>query len=193
MPRSSRRRIGRTRRGSSRSARVSIARPLMNNMSSTLTVRGRFSLDLSYSASFSFSSQELKPSAFSRLGAFRALFEQYHWDSIRITGLPFPTGGGPSAIAYWPGSNATTPSGWNYSYVAVLECSRQLFQGQSVPVSVLVPGSKIHNSRKWFSTNDADGVPGHIMVGGPNSTAMTAILQIDYVITFATPVADSKE
>ncbi len=190
MPRSRRA----SRRPRRRAQRYRLGRNLMSNVSSSVTISGRFSIDMSYSASFSFSTQEFRPSAFSRLDQMRTIFEQYRWESLRITGMPGVNGGlGITAFGYWPGSSPTTPSGWNYSYVAALECSRMVYPAQTTPVSVLVPGSKIHTSRRWFSTNDTDGIPGRILVGGPTSTAVSAVLQIDYVCTFATPVADNKE
>ncbi len=122
------------------------------------------------------------------------MYELYRVRSVRFRGLPFASGGaGPTAMGTVFGSNITTPSGWNYSYVAALDSAVVFFPGQTVPRTLLVPGRRVHNDRPWFACNNADGYPFLFVIGGPTSTAVTAHIEIDYDVEFTQPVSDGKQ
>jgi len=162
--------------------------------SGTVRVRGKATIDLSYNASFSFNYYSLAPSLLTRLDLYRQMYELYHFNSLRFRGLPFASGGaGPTAMGLLCGSKSTTPSGWNYSYVAALDSAVVLYPGQTVPRALQIPGRRMHNDRKWYATNNGDGYPATFVVGGPNSTAVTAVFEVDYDITFTQPVSDGKQ
>lgn len=188
MPKNNRR--GRSRRRNA-SSRTTASGP---TSSGTVRVRGKTTIDISYTASFSFNYYSMAPSNITRLDLYRQMYELYHFNSLRFRGLPFASGGaGPTAMGLLCGSHVTTPSGWNYSYVTNLDSAVTLYPGQTVPRSLLIPGRRMHNDRKWYTTNNGDGYPCTFVVGGPNTTAVTAVIEVDYDVTFTQPVADGKQ
>jgi hypothetical protein len=46
---------------------------------------------------------------------------------------------------------------------------------------------------KWLTTNNGDGPFGTFFVGGPTSTAVTAIVRIDYTCVFINPIQAGLE
>lgn len=188
MPSSSRRVRSRGRR---RVARVPRAISTVG-LNSGVRIRGRSMVDLSYSASFSFNVFNFEPSSIVRLDLIRTVFEQYRVNMLKFTGMPTGTSGN-VAMGWLSGSQTTTPSGWNISYVANLEPSVIHWAGKTVPSVIQVTSAKIHNSRTWFSTNDTNGPIGLLVVGGSISTAVAAVICVEYDLSFCSPIWDNKE
>jgi len=188
MPRARRsRRSGRR----SRAPRLSARNFLVN---STIRTQGRASIDMGYNASFSFNYINLAPSNFTRLDKFAEIYSQYHWNSLRISGLPYANAAaGPVAIAFLSATDVTAPSGYFYETTVAIEGSRSSFPNQTVPITLSIPGSKIHNAKRWFPTNNVDDIPGFLILGGPTSTAVVGKMLVEYDITFCSPVADGKQ
>lgn len=156
---------------------------------SSCVVTGTDLLTLNYSSSFSFSQFNVKPEAISRLLTIRGCFEHYRFTKLRFTVLPACTGC--VAIGYIAGRNLTTPSGYSNGIVSQLACSALWYPGETVPITIEPRGSALASPQlKWLGTNHVDGDFGTFFVGGPTSTAVTAIVRLDYTCVFKNPIAN---
>lgn len=163
-----------------------------NNMNTKIRVRGRVLVDMSYSASFSFNALLMEPSNFSRLVDLCKVYEVYKWNQVTVRGLPRASAGD-VAVGAAIGQSVASPASWTVYNVADLDPSVMVYAAQTTPVSFTIPRAKIHRDKQWFGTNNSTGAGWWLLVGGPASTAVTALIDIIYDITFDIPMSENKE
>lgn len=156
-----------------------------------IRMSGRTIVNMSYNASFSFSEFSFKPSTIDRLSDIRKIFELYRLVGLKATVLPTCTG--PIALGIVPGHTSGSYSGWTYVSVGELTNAKLWYPGQTVPIRSSWNRKEVGQSLNWLLTTDADGPACGVLIGGPATTAVTALVLIEYDVEFMGPVASGFE
>ncbi len=92
-------------------------------------------------------------------------------------------------MAYLDGSNVTSLASVNNAVTSEFTNSRTWFPNQTTPISLVVSGGKINGQYKWLPCNNSLGPTGHLVIGGPTSTAVTITVEVEYTCHFKQPTA----
>lgn len=158
----------------------------------SVTIEAHALADVSYSASFSFNAVQIKASTFERVLRVSTIFELYRLNYLEATVLPSCTG--PVTIGWLPGQTGGTLTGWTNQLVDSLQPSRVWYPNQTTPITLRVSRRQVCQSKPWLLVSNAapDNQAGYFMIGGPGSTAVTAIVRLKASFTFCGPVYQDK-